>query len=839
MGVHLAFRVEGMTCANCSGRVERVLKKLPGVEEAAVNLATEKASVVIDPDELGASQVFAEVERAGYHPIAERLEVGVGGMTCANCVGRVERVVRKLPGIIDASVNLATEKANIDYLPEVITPSGIGEAIEAAGYEARPIAEAAPGEDREQAAREVEISVLKRAVFVAALFTVPLILVAMVRMVPGAGQAMRAMLVEQGWMAIEWVLASPVLFYAGRRFYRHGWAEMRHLSPGMNSLVMLGASAAYFYSMLALLVPAMFPAGTATTYFEAAGVIVTLILTGRYLEAVARGRTSEAIRKLMHLQAKTARVVRDGVEIEEPIEEVVVGDAVLVRPGERVPVDGTVAEGTSYVDESMITGEPIPVEKALGAEVVGGTVNGTGAFTLTATRIGADTVLSQIIRMVEEAQGSKPPIQHLADKIASVFVPAAITVALITFVAWLVFGPAPALSFAFVAGVSVLLIACPCAMGLATPTAIMVGTGKGAEMGVLIRKGAALETLARIDTAILDKTGTLTRGRPELTDFLDGAGGEPPAGTLALIAAAESKSEHPIAEAIVRAAKERGLALPTVTAFNSETGFGIDATVDGRTVQVGADRYMERLGIALGDAAGLAASLASNAKTPLYAAIDGELAAVIGVADPLKEGTYEAIAALKRLGITVAMMTGDNRRTAEAIARQTGIDRTLAEVLPGQKAEEVKKLQAGGGKVLFVGDGINDAPALAQADVGIAIGTGTDIAIEAGDVVLMSGDLRGIVNATALAGRTLRTIRFNFLWAYAYNVALIPVAAGALYPFFGLLLNPMLAAAAMSVSSVFVVTNSLRLRHFRAPLKEERGPTQSRATTNNVAEATP
>jgi P-type Cu+ transporter len=816
----LAFRVEGMTCSNCANTIERALKHLPGVAGANVNLTTEKANVVLEEDGPEISDLLDAVEKAGYHAATEHMEIGIGGMTCANCVGRVERVVRKLDGVMSASVNLATERATIDFLPEIVSSRDIGAAITKAGYEPR-IDDGAATEDRERAARAAEIAELKRSVLMAAALTVPLVIVAMGRMVPGMGPAMRGLLAEPVWMSIEWVLATPVLFYAGRRFFVHGWAELRHISPGMNSLVMLGASAAYIYSVLALLIPSMFPAGTATAYFEAAGVIVTLILIGRYLEAVARGRTSDAIRKLMHLQAKTARVVRDGVEIDVPIEDVRLGDVVLVRPGDRVPVDGQVTDGVSFVDESMITGEPVPVEKQAGSEVVGGTVNGTGALTVTATRVGGDTVLAQIIRMVEDAQSTKPPIQHLADKIASVFVPIALAVAVLTFFGWLLLGPAPALSFAFVTGVSVLLIACPCAMGLATPTAIMVGTGKGAELGVLIRNGAALEILAKVDTAVLDKTGTLTQGRPELTDFLDPDGtGDASDEILALVAAAEAKSEHPIAEAIVRAAKSRGLTLPDITEFASETGYGIEAVAGGHKIQIGADRYMKKLNIALGDAEARANDLAGDAKTPLYAAVDGTLAAVIGVADPLKPGSRIAVAALKQLGISVAMMTGDNRRTAEAIAAQTGIDRVLAEVLPGDKADEVKKLQAEGGKVLFVGDGINDAPALAQADVGIAIGTGTDIAIEAGDVVLMSGDLRGIVNATALARKTLRTIRLNFFWAYAYNVALIPLAAGVFYPLLGILLNPMLAAAAMSMSSVFVVTNSLRLRRFRAPLAE-------------------
>ncbi len=823
MSDRLAFHVEGMTCASCVTRVERVLNKLPGVTEATVNLAVGKASVVVDEDGPGAGALFDAVENAGYHPVAERLDIGVGGMTCAACVGRVERAIGKIPGVLEVSVNLTTEKASVIHLPEIVTAARIGGAIDAAGYEAREAEGAEPGDDRERAARQAEIAGLQRHVIIAAAFTVPLFLVAMLRMVPGPGNFMLSLLTEHGWMWVEWVLATPVLFYAGRRFYVHGWVEISHLNPGMNSLVMLGAGSAYFYSLLALLVPAAFPKGTAVTYFEAAGVIITLILLGRLLEAVARGRTSEAIRKLMQLQVGTARVLRDGVETDVPIEAVVTGDLVLVRPGERLPVDGVVTEGASFVDESMITGEPIPVEKRPEAEVVGGTVNKTGAFTFRTTRVGAETVLSQIIRMVEQAQGDKPPIQRLADRIAAVFVPVVMAVALATFALWLVIGPAPALSFAFVTAISVLLIACPCAMGLATPTAIMVGTGKGAEMGVLVRNGAVLETLARIDTVVLDKTGTLTRGRPVLTDFLDAASGGAADATpeiLGLVAAAESRSEHPIAEAIVRAAKEGGLELPAVTAFSAEPGLGVDAQTGSHRVQVGADRYMERLGLDISGVRDAAERLASDGKTPLFAAVDGKLAAVIGVADSLKDGSVEAVAALHELGLEVAIMTGDNRRTAQAIAREVGIDRVLAEVLPAEKAEEVGRLQDGGRKVAFVGDGINDAPALARADTGIAIGTGTDIAIEAGDIILISGDLRGIVNAVALSKRTLRTIRYNFFWAYAYNVVLIPVAAGVLYPLFGLLLNPMLAAAAMSVSSIFVVTNSLRLRRFRPPLAE-------------------
>jgi Cu+-exporting ATPase len=817
MSEEVRFGVGGMTCAACVARVERSLTKQAGVSSATVNLATEKASVVFDPETVGVGDLLDAVEDAGYSPVHERLELHVGGMTCAACVARVEKALLKVPGVMTASVNLATEKATVEYLPDTVSTEQIRASIAGAGYE--------PGEltvdrDREQAARQSEQRRARRDLRLAFALTLPLFILAMGPMVvPGMHGAMVRLMPEAAWRWVELALATPVQFVAGRRFYRQGWAELRHLSPGMNTLVMMGSSAAYFYSLLAVLVPEIFPAGTANLYFEAAAVIITLILFGKYLEAKAKGRTSDAIRKLMRLQAKTARVVRDGVAIEIPIEEVVPGDVIQVSPGERVPVDGEVTEGTSYVDESMLSGEPIPVEKGVGDEVVGGTVNKTGAFAFRATRVGADTVLAQIIRMVEEAQAGKPPIQRLADRIAAVFVPVVMIIAAATFLIWLLVGPSPVLSYAFVAGVSVLVIACPCAMGLATPTAIMVGTGRAAEMGTLFRRGTALELMAKLDVIVLDKTGTLTKGHPELTDveLAEDSANMSVTDALALVATAETSSEHPIGQAIVAAARERELAMGRASAFEAEPGFGLRAEVDGRLVQVGADRYMERLGIQLGALRDHGTALADEAKTPLYAAVDGRLVAVLAVADPLKEGSREAVGQLRKMGLNVAMVTGDNEHTAQAIAAKAGIDRVLAEVLPNDKADEVKRMQEEGLRVAFVGDGINDAPALAQADVGVAIGTGTDIAIEAGDVILMSGDLRGIVNAMALARHTYRTILGNFFWAYAYNVALIPVAAGVLFPVLGVLLNPMLAAAAMSVSSIFVVTNSLRLRRFAPP----------------------
>ena len=804
----IEIRVDGMSCASCVGRIEKALMGQRGVAEAQVNLATGKATVKFDQPATPATLIDL-IKEAGYQPRVQSAEIPVIGMTCGSCVSRVERALNKQPGMVKASVNLTTQKAFVEFLSDTLSVPRIHQAIRDAGYE--PQEPDANSETEEQDREGID---LRRKVLFAAALTIPIVLIAMGKMIPALEALYVSVLPHRGWMAIEWLLTTPVLFYAGLRFFRSGYTELRHANPGMNSLVMIGTSAAYFYSVAALLVPGFFPAGTAESYFEAAAVIVTLILLGRYFEHVAKGRTSEAIKKLLQLQAKTARVIRDGDVVEVPIEAVVPGDRIQVRPGERVPVDGVVEEGQSYVDESMISGEPVPVAKQKDAELVGGTINKNGSLTFRATRVGADTVLAQIIRMVESAQADKPPIQALADKIAGIFVPIVIVLAILTFITWFSFGPAPALSFAFVTTVSVLLIACPCAMGLATPTAIMVGTGKGAEMGVLFRKGADLETLSRMDTIVLDKTGTLTRGQPELTDFILVEGREDE--VLAWVAAVETESEHPIGEAIVKGARDRGLTLPAISEFQAEPGYGIQAQVAGRRINVGADRYMRRLGIDLASVADDAVSLAEKAKSPLYVAVDGRLAALIAVADPLKNGSVEAIAALKSSGLSVAMLTGDNRATAEAIARQAGIERVLAEVLPDQKAAEVKRLQDEGARVAFVGDGINDAPALAQADVGIAIGTGTDIAIEAGDVVLMRGDLRGIVDAAALSRRTRKTILGNFVWAYGYNLALIPVAAGVLFPFTGYLLNPMLAAGAMSLSSVFVVTNSLRLGRFKS-----------------------
>ena len=820
----VSLGIRGMTCASCTARVERALTKVAGVSEATVNLATERASVRFDAQQTGVPALLEAVARAGYDPVTERTSLAVSGMTCASCTARVERSLKRLDGVVDASVNLATERASVTYLPGLLTPADLSAAVTAAGYEAREAAASGERVDRERQAREAEVRALRRDVVLAGALTLPLVVFVMLPMlVPALEARLLALVPAQTINLISFVLASVVQFGPGRRFYRPGWNSLRRGSPDMNSLVMLGTSAAYGYSVVATFVPRLLPAGTAHVYYEASAAIITLILLGRYLEAIAKGRTSEAIKKLLGLQAKTARVVRAGEELTLPIDQVVPGDAVLVRPGERIPVDGRVLTGGSFVDESMITGEPIPARKGEGDEVVGGTVNTTGAFTFEATNIGADTVLAQIIRMVEDAQGSKLPIQALADKVVSVFVPVVIVIALITFGVWMLFGPEPALTFALVNTVAVLIIACPCAMGLATPTSIMVGTGKAAELGILFRNGAALQTLQEAKQIALDKTGTLTKGKPELTDLVTLPGFDR-LEVLALTASVEQASEHPVAQAIVDAAKAQGAALGGADAFEAVPGYGVEGRVNGRLVQVGADRYMRRLGVDVTAFASDAGRLADEGKTPLYAAVDGRLAAVIAVADPIKDSTPQAIESLHALGLRVVMITGDNERTARAIARRLGIDEVLAEVLPDGKVEAVKRLQAQGGKVAFVGDGINDAPALAQADVGLAIGTGTDIAIESADVVLMAGDLRGITNALALSRKAITNIKQNLFWAFFYNTVLIPVAAGALYPAFGILLSPILAAAAMGLSSVFVLTNALRLRNFTPPITSAAHP---------------
>jgi len=817
----VSIRIEGMTCASCVGRVEKAIRAVSGVASASVNLATERAEVAFSgvSDPLG---VVRAIRDAGYDAATESVELAIEGATCASCVSRIETALKAVPGVAEATVNLATEKASVRVVSGAVQTSDLLTAVSKAGYAARRVG-AEDSADHEAAAREREMRSLTRAVTLAAVLTLPVFVLEMgSHLIPAFHHFVMANFgMQQSWY-LQFVLTTIVLFGPGLRFFQKGIPALLRRAPDMNSLVALGTGAAWAFSTVATFAPGLLPAGTVNVYFEAAAVIATLILLGRYLEARAKGRTSEAIKRLMGLQAKTARVLRDGEPVELPLDQVLVGDILLVRPGDRIAVDGEVVDGSSFVDESMITGEPVPVAKAAGAEVVGGTINKTGAFTFRATKVGADTVLAQIIRMVEAAQGSKLPIQALVDKVTAWFVPAVIAVALLTCLVWLIFGPTPALTFALVNAVAVLIIACPCAMGLATPTSIMVGTGRGAEMGVLFRKGEALQTLRSAEIVALDKTGTLTKGRPELTDLVT-AEGFTRAEVLTLVAAVESLSEHPIAEAIVEAAKQAGLPIAAPEGFEATPGFGVKASVEGRSVEVGADRLMARLGLDIAGFSDAAARLGDEGKSPLYAAIDGRLAAIIAVADPIKETTPRAIEALHGLGLKIAMITGDNRRTAEAIARRLGIDEVVAEVLPDGKVAALHRLREGGRKLAFVGDGINDAPALAEADVGIAIGTGTDVAIESADVVLMSGDLVGVPNAIALSRRTLRNIKQNLFWAFAYNTALIPVAAGVLFPAFGILLSPILAAGAMALSSIFVLGNALRLRAFRPILAADAG----------------
>jgi Cu+-exporting ATPase len=746
----------------------------------------------------------------------------IEGMTCASCVNRITRFLGKVDGVVEANVNLATESATVRYDGTRVDVATIVAAVEAAGYTARvdrlgaAAMELAAGSEGEPSYADRHLADLRLRLTVAAVFTVPLLVgLAKMTIAPGLPS-----IFANPWFQLAFVL--PVQFYAGAPFYQGAFNALRHRSADMNTLVAVGTSAAFGYSLAATLAPEFFMAaglgmdgGQPPLYYDTAAAIITLILLGRFLEARARSHTSDAIRKLIGLAPRTARVERAGVETDIPIEQVVRGDTVLVRAGERIPVDGTVMTGRSSVDESMITGESMPVGKKVGDEVIGGTLNGAGSFTYGATRVGADTVLAQIVRLVQEAQGSRAPIQRLADAVTGVFVPVVLAISAFTFVAWLALGPEPAFNYALVSAITVLIIACPCALGLATPTSIMVGTGKGAENGILFRNAESLERLQHVRTVVLDKTGTLTEGRPRVTDIVrvEDAPGEDD--ILALVAAAERGSEHPLGEAIVRHVRDAGREIPAATAFEAVAGQGVRATVDGHTVVVGRPGFVGPIDASLEVAAQRAAA---QGRTPVFVAVDGRAVAVLAVADALKAGSATAVAELRRLGLTVVMLTGDNATTAGAIAAEAGVDRVVADVRPEDKAAQVRALQALGQVVAMVGDGINDAPALASADVGIAIGTGTDIAIESATVTLMSGDLRGLVTAIALSRATMRNIKENLFWAFAYNVVLIPVAMGVLYPFTGTLLDPILAAAAMAFSSVTVVSNALRLRRFTPPV---------------------
>jgi Cu+-exporting ATPase len=792
---------------------------MDGVEEAAVNLATERAAVTYDPALVAEGQLLALIRDIGYDVPTAKAELPITGMTCANCARTIERTLNRMEGVVAVTANFATERASVEYLPGVVSLMAIQQAIRDVGYDVIVPGEGEAPEDVERAAREAEIRDQTRKFWIGVAFTLPLFVLSM-----GRDFGLLGAWAFEPW--VNWLfflLATPVQFYVGWDYYVGGFKSLRAGSANMDVLVAMGSSAAYFYSVAVLILPNV----GGHVYFETSAMIITLIKLGKMLEARAKGRTSEAIKKLMGLRPKTARVVRAGTEQDIPVESVTLGDTVVVRPGERLPVDGIVIEGHSAVDEAMLTGESLPVDKGPGDEVVGGTINKQGLLKFEATRVGSQTALAQIIRLVEEAQGSKAPIQRLADRVAAVFVPTVIGLALLTFLAWYFIGDV-GFTESMIYMVAVLVIACPCALGLATPTAIMVGTGKGAEYGILFRNSGALERAHELQTIVLDKTGTITEGRPSVTEVVvsgegstdnghQGTGlGEPVSSEalLQLVASAERGSEHPLGEAIVRAAQERGLVLNEPEVFEAVAGRGIAATVDGHRVLVGSKRLLQSENVALDGLELPLSRLEAEAKTTMLVGVDGEAAGVIAVADTVKEGSEEAIRSLQDLGLKAVMITGDNWRTAEAIGAQVGVNEVLAEVLPGEKAAKVRALQQTPTEAVvgMVGDGINDAPALAEADVGIALGTGTDVAMAAADVTLISGDLRGVPRAIALSRATMRTIKQNLFWAFFYNIILIPLAAGAFYPWFGLRLHPMLAAGAMALSSIFVVSNSLRLR---------------------------
>lgn len=811
--------IEGMSCASCAARIEKALKKIPEVLEANVNLSTEKAYVTA-VSSLQQQALVKAIQKAGFDVKADQLELNIEGMTCASCVARVEKALNKVEGVTAASVNLATETVQVSG--SNLNIANLIQAVKKAGYETQLKTAKVNFTEQQnfQQKKAEETASLYRDLWIALALALPVFILEMgSHLLPSFHHFVVHNIGTQNSWYIQFVLTTLVLLFPGRRFYQHGIPALLRLAPDMNSLVTVGTAAAYLFSVIATFFPFLLPQATVHVYFEAAAVIIALILLGRYLEARAKGKTSQAIQYLIGLQPKTARVLQDGQWLDLPISEVQQDMIIEIRPGEKVAVDGVVTSGHSYVDEAMVTGEPVPIAKNIDDKVVGGTINQNGTLQIRATAVGEDSVLAQIIKMVEQAQGAKLPIQAAVDKVTLWFVPAVMGLALLTFMVWFLLGPEPQLSYALVNAVAVLIIACPCAMGLATPTSIMVGTGRAAEMGVLFRKGEALQLLQQTKVVAVDKTGTLTEGKPVMTDFqvLEGFNEQQ---VLQLIASVEAKSEHPIAYAIVQAAKEQQIELIEVSEFDSITGAGIKAQINNQDIQIGAERLMQQLGLNTEYFAGIASKLGQEGKTPLYAALDGKLAAIIAVADPIKDTSFKAIEELHRQGLKVAMITGDNPHTANAVAQQLKIDHVIAEVLPHEKVDAVKMLQKEHGIVTFVGDGINDAPALAQSDVGMAIGTGTDVAIEAADVVLMSGNMQHVATGIGISQATIKNIRQNLFWAFVYNIALIPIAAGILYPFFGILLSPMFAAGAMALSSVFVVSNALRLKLYQ-PLSEQ------------------
>jgi Cu+-exporting ATPase len=824
----LSLSINGLHCASCVNTVEKEIKKLTGIKVAHVNYATETAHVEFKSGKTTTEEIIGAIKKAGYQTGQSILKIGVRGMYCGSCVTKIEKELKQKSGVVSASVDLGTESAIVNYIPGLIDTKAIKNVIEKLDYKVfdtsgikaekpRKLGEEKVEEDlvdENQLAREKEYKTLMQKFFFAAILALPVVFFSYPTVwgLPEQFQ-MGSPTLRYIWIAMS-LLSLPVMFWSGSQFYTGAWAAFKNRSANMHTLIATGITAAFLYSVIATYFPAVFPkAELADQFFDTIFVVVALVVLGMALEIRAKGKSSEAIKKLIGLQAKTAKVLRDGKELDLPVEEVVLDDIIIVRPGEKIPVDGILVDGSSSIDESMITGESIPVEKHEGDEVIGATINKTGSFKFKATKVGKDTALAQIIQMVEQAQSSKAPIQKIVDKVSGYFVPSVIITAILSFVIWYVFGPAPQLIYALIVFVTVLVIACPCALGLATPISLMVGVGKGAENGILIRSGEALETAQKLNTIILDKTGTITEGKPSLTDVLT-ANGFSENDILSLSASVEKFSEHPLAEAIVNGAKNKSLELFDAQNFNAVPGLGVEANVNGRKIFLGNLKMMKKFSIDLGDLEEKSIKLADDGKTPMFIAIDDKAAGIIAVADTIKPDSKEAIALLKKMGLEVVMITGDNTRTANAIGRQVGIDRVLAEVLPEDKAFNVQKLQNEGKIVAMVGDGINDAPALAQADIGLAIGTGTDVAIEASDITLIKGSLKGVVLAIQLSKATMKNIKENLFGAFFYNGLGLPIAAGLLFPFFGVLLSPIIAGAAMAFSSVTVVTNANRLRRF-------------------------
>jgi len=805
--------VSGMPLKEHATHLEAALRAVDGIDEVKVNASASKLEVQYDAQKVDVARLVSTIKSIGFQVGGTKVKIGIENLRCASCVKFIEDELKATQGVLSATVNIATQEATVDYLPQNTTLSQLNAAIETWGYKSRATTSDAPV-DKQEEAHAHEYRKLMNKFWFAAAIALPVMATAYYQVVPFLRDlSMDSLRLLWGVTAL---LTLPVMFWSGSDFFTGAWAAFKHRSANMNTLIALGTGAAWLYSTFAILFPSVFPEGTSEPFFDVVAVVIALVVLGQALELRAKGQSSSAIKKLLGLQAKTARVIRDGKEMDLPVEEVLVGDVIQVRPGEKVPVDGVIVEGSSAVDESMLTGESMPASKKMGDEVIGATINKTGAFKFRTTKVGKDTALAQIVRMVQDAQNSKAPIARLADIVSGYFVPIVMILAVWTFVIWFVIGPQPQLVYALVTSVTVLIIACPCALGLATPMSLMVGIGKGAENGILIRSGEALQTARAIQTVVLDKTGTITKGKPELTDIvLADQSIVKDDELLRLASSVEKVSEHPLAQAIVEGAQARKLELAEVKDFEAIPGHGVSAKVEGKNILIGNLKLMNRENIALGSLEEKSKFLADDGKTPMFIALDGKAAGIIAVADTVKEDSSEAIKALQALGIEVVMITGDNRRTAEAIARKVGVKRVLAEVLPEDKAKNVQLLQAEGKKVAMVGDGINDAPALAQADVGLAIGTGTDVAIEASDITLIRGSLKGVVTAIEVSRATMNNIYQNLVGAFFYNVLGIPVAMGVLFPFFGLLLSPLIAGAAMAFSSVTVVGNANRLRGFK------------------------